>query len=128
MSRKQLTLNEPANLKQHPSPKTPPLDSIHYFIDGFLLKHLSQRQPPSTVKFYKENLAKFVWFLEQEEYPVTLEDLTPNHIRHFLIYLQEQTEGRWGSTNWNANKPLAPASVHAFARTLRAFFRWATKE
>jgi integrase/recombinase XerD len=104
----------------------PPLESIHYFIDGFLLKHRSQRHSPRTVEFYKEHLSRFVWFLEHEAYPSTLDSITPNHIRHFLIYLSQQK--RWESSAWNANKPLSARTIHAYARALRAFFRWATKE
>jgi site-specific recombinase XerD len=104
------------------------LDSIHYFIDGFLLKHRSQRHSPRTIDFYRENLQRFVWFLERQLYPTALPDITANHIRHFFIYLNESNEHRWGSDRWGANKPLSPSTIHGYARALRAFFRWATKE
>ena len=102
--------------------------SIHYFLDGFLLKQRSQRHSQRTIDFYRDNLQRFIWFLNNQGYPTDLKDITPNHIRHFLIYLNEQSERRWGSDKWNANKPLSPSSVHAYARSLRAFFRWATRE
>jgi integrase/recombinase XerD len=106
----------------------PDLESINYYIDGFLLKHRSQRHSPKTIRFYAECLRRFLWFLEHEDYPIALQEITPNHIRHFLIYISECNKERWGSTRPGANRPLSPASIHAFARTLRAFFRWVTKE
>ena len=130
MSRQQQTRNEPPNRGYSQYAKTsdlPPLDSIHYFIDGFLLKHRSQRHSPRTVEFYKEHLDRFVWFLKHEGYPDHIEAITPNHIRHFLIYLSEQCK-RWESNVWNANKPLSARTIRAYARALRAFFRWVTRE
>jgi site-specific recombinase XerD len=85
-----------------------------------------QRHTPATITFYRWSLDHFLWWLEREHYSLTLAAITANHIRAFLIYLE--SAGCWDKDQPNTDKPLAPASIHAFARTLRAFFNWATKE
>jgi site-specific recombinase XerD len=104
------------------------MGDIRYYIQGFLLKQRAQRHSPHTIKFYQWNLNRFAWFLEAQGYPTQLAAVTPNMIRHFFVYLGEQTQARWGSNHWAANKPLSPHGIHAFARAVRAFFHWAAKE
>ncbi len=103
-------------------------DDIRYYIYGYILHHRSQRHSPKTIAACKERLSRFVWFLQKEGYPTELQHITPNHIRHFLIYLDETKEGRWDSSHPLANRPLSQNSIHTYAKTLKAFFRWATKE
>jgi integrase/recombinase XerC len=104
------------------------IDDIRYFIEGYVLHHRSQRHSPHTIRFCTERLDHLVWFLEHEGYPTTLTEITPNHLRHFLLYLSEQNELRWGSTQKGANRPMCQTTIHSYAKALRAFFRWATQE
>jgi integrase/recombinase XerC len=101
---------------------------IRYFIEGYVLHHKSQRHSPHTITFHTDRLNRLAWFLEQENYPTALEAITPNALRHFLIYISEQKVGRWGSDQKLANRPMSKATIHSYAKSMRAFFRWATIE
>jgi integrase/recombinase XerD len=103
-----------------------PPDGVQYWIDGFLLKQRAQRHSAATIDYYRWHLDHFAWFLAHEGHSLRLADINANHIRAALIYLEGA--GRWGKDQPNTNKPLTPASIHAFARALRAFFRWVTRE
>ncbi|HET7081113.1 MAG TPA: site-specific integrase, partial [Chloroflexia bacterium] len=107
----------------HPAP-----DTLQYYIDAFLLKHRAERHSLKTLKYYETNLSRFQWFLAQHGYSTQLADITPTHIRAFLLYAQEAEAGRWGTDAGRHADKLSPFSVHAFARCLRAFWRWASDE
>ncbi len=136
MSNEHLIRNRYSNLKApgsglYPQQSTQEsADDFNFYVQGFLLKHRSQRHSPRTIQFYQWNLERFRWFLKEEGYPTNLSSISPLYIRAFLVYLQEDPgdSGRWGVCRPSSRKPLTPASVHGFARSLRAFFRWATKE
>lgn len=104
------------------------ITDLRYFIEGFVLHQKSRGHSQRTIASYLDRLPCFVWFLQQYGYPTELESVTANVVRTFLIYLTEQTRGRWGSSNPGANRPLAQSTVHGYAKVLRAFFRWATLE
>src|SRR5690349_6034423 len=95
---------------------------IAYYVEGFFLHHRSQRHSPWTVAFYQNSLKRFLDWLEREHGPLDLAAITANHIRSYLLYLNEQT------AEHSRDKPLRPATIHAYTRTLRTFFRWAAKE
>jgi integrase/recombinase XerC len=103
-------------------------DSVPYYVDAFLLAQRAQRHSSHTLAFYSKYLNYFLWFLEHEGFPTALQDISSNHIRLFFVYLHEQNTGRWGSSHPGANRPLSAHGIHAFARAVRAFLRWATKE
>jgi site-specific recombinase XerD len=118
----------PSDTPPRPSSNQWDIDDVRYFMEGFILHQKSRRHSPDTIKFYIDRLGRLPWFLDHQGYPTRLTEITTNHLRHFLIYLSEQEHGRWGSTNHAANHPLAQSSIHAYAKALRAFFRWASKE
>lgn len=102
--------------------------SVRYYIEAFLLAQQVRGNSPNTVRYYREDLKRFVWFLKNQGYPSQIQDITPSTIRHFFVYLQTCNENRWGSTAPNANRPLTAGTVHGFARAVRAFFRWVIVE
>lgn len=130
MSNQRSTTKFPSNQYNplSPSPQPHSITDIRYFIEGYGLHHKSRRHSPHTISFYTDRLQRLVWFLEHEGYPTALPDITSNHLRHFLIYLSEQSQGRWDSSQYMANRPLAQASIHSYAKAIRAFFRWAMRE
>jgi integrase/recombinase XerD len=104
------------------------ITDIRYFIEGYVLHHKSRRHSPHTIAFYVDRLSRLVWFLEHEGYATALPDISPLYLRHFMVYLSEQKEGRWNSTQHLANRPLSQSSIHSYAKAMRAFFIWATRE
>jgi integrase/recombinase XerD len=113
---------------QHPlTPQTPDPTDIRHYIAGFLLVQDTQGHSARTREWYEQMLAKFVWWLEHENYPTTLAALTPTHIRLFVRYLQIPNTQRW-DTGTRQRETLKPRTIHGFVRTLRAFLNWATIE
>src|SRR5690349_1322855 len=117
MSNHRSTTNQPSNqvgaAKMYQEPHS--VEDIRYFIEGYVLHHKSQRHSPRTIEFHTDRLGRFVWFLEHQGYPTALEQITTNHLRHFLIYLAEQKEGRWGSNQAMANHPMSQSTIHSYA-------------
>jgi integrase/recombinase XerD len=110
------------------APKPYGIEDIRYFVDVYVLHHKSQQHSPKTISTCIDRLGKFVWFLQHKGYPLTLEEITPAHIRAFFVYLHEQSHERWGSSNHSANKPISQSTANAYGRVLRAFFRWVSEE
>ncbi|MGI8588314.1 MAG: tyrosine-type recombinase/integrase [Chloroflexia bacterium] len=121
--------NEHTTRKLGPNRAQPlDLESVAFYLDGFLLDQRAQRHSPATITFYRRYIKNFIWFLAQGADPTALAQITPNHIRAYLVYLQEHSGGRWGKQETITCKPLKPAAVHAHARALRAFWNWASTE
>lgn len=130
MSNQRSTTKFTSNLYAPPPPSSerPDITDIRYFIEGYVLHHKSRRHSPHTIEFYTDRLGRLAWFLEHEGYPTTLPDISPSHLRAFMVYLSEQEEGRWDSPNHQANRPLMQSSIHSYAKAMRAFFIWVTRE
>jgi hypothetical protein len=76
------------------APRPYGIEDIRYFVDVYVLHHRSQLHSPHTISTYIDRLGKFVWFLEQQGYPLALEHITSAHIRAFFVCLQEQRQGQ----------------------------------
>ncbi|MBX2997785.1 MAG: site-specific integrase [Caldilineaceae bacterium] len=76
-------------------------------LDAFLLDCQARRLRAQSVKFYRNQLRRFLAYLPCEN----LQDVTPHLIRSYLVNLEGQG--------------LKPASIHAAARSMRAFFNFA---
>lgn len=91
---------------------------------------------PKTLADYKDKIGKFMWWWEVEtgfsksigRHPKLV---TRKELRQFLTYLREPVEGRWGITGNHNNKQrdrLAPASIAAYGRVVKAYFNWLERE
>ena len=102
-------------LMTHPNPK-PQL--LHTSIDSsyqlFLLDRKVQRLSPHTIRFYSTHLNPFTEWCRTEHQLEKLEDIASAHIRAYLLLLYE--------------RDLSSYSVHAVARSLRAFFNFCVQE
>ena len=76
-----------------------PTQLLTSFVDGFVLTCTVEGKSPSTVKFYKGILEKFIWYLNEFD----IHEVNPMVIRGFLGYILS-TDKRWGSTNSRANR------------------------
>jgi integrase/recombinase XerD len=82
-------------------------------VQAFLLDAKARNLAPRTLTFYQEKLGPFLTFLQT--FGVTqAPDITPEHVRHWLVYLQEKGHSAGG--------------VHAFFRAVRAFLTWLYRE
>ncbi|WP_288432739.1 tyrosine-type recombinase/integrase [uncultured Deinococcus sp.] len=78
------------------------------------LYHLKvRRRSPATMQYYRHTQSHFRKFIGEIGVEV-LPDITTTHLRAFLLRLEE--------------RGLAPGSVHAHGRALKALFNWAFAE
>ncbi len=97
------------------------------WIEGFILSAEAAGLSSRTVSFYRNNLRRFCWWCDQQGYE-ELQALEPHALRLFIRYLQTSQQ-RWGcDTQPATQKRLAPASVHAYVRALKAFCTWLVEE
>lgn len=76
---------------------------------AFLLDRRAQNLTPKTIEFYRNLLQGFLNWCDLQAIK-TVNQLTPDVIRHYLIHLED--------------KGIKAGGVHARYRTLRAFLRW----
>lgn len=99
-----------------------PLDG---WIEGYIQSVEAADRSPRTVQFYRWGLRHFSWWSDRQGY-TALDGFEPRALRQFLIYLKQPE--RWDSGWHPARKPLAPASVDAYVRALKAFASWLVEE
>ena len=99
-------------------------DSLYLqnLIQGFKLSCQTEGKSPKTVEWYVNFLNRFYKFLESHKLPPDVRQINTNHVRWFICYLQTEAK-----TPYKA-RPLSPATVQGYVRTLKAFFSWATRE
>jgi site-specific recombinase XerD len=81
-------------------------------IEAFLLDRQARQRSPGTIAHYQKKLAKFQGFAREKGIDSLLE-LTPHHLREYLIGLAERH---------------TPGGVDTFYRSLRAFAYWFEEE
>lgn len=94
-----------------PNPLT---TSTRLALDIFLMDGQARNLSPSTIRGYRQQITWFTDFLALQHCH-DLDAITPHHIRTYLFHLQ--TERNW-----------RPASVHAAARSIRAFLNFSHAE
>jgi len=95
---------------------------LQNLIQGFKLSCQTENKSPKTIEWYVCFLNRFHQFLEMNKLATDVSRINRNHIREFIRYLQTKAK-----TPYN-DKPLTPATIQGYVRTLKAFFPWATRE
>ncbi len=98
-------------------------------VEGFRLYCLAEGNQPTTIRWYMGKLDIFQRYLKDHHLPTNASQITTTHLRRFLVHLQ--TVGK--ADQHNPHKPtreegLFPQTIQGYARTLKAFFSWATVE
>ena len=83
--------------------------NLQTWADAFLVDRRVGGCSKGTLGFYKEKLAKFLYYCDAQLINNVLE-ITPNIIRQYLLYLEDVGHN--------------PGGVHAHFRTLRTFLNW----
>jgi len=91
-------------------------------IQGFHLSCQTEGKSPKTIEWYATFLRRFLVFLELSIYPTDVAQINKEHIRAFILYLQDEAKTPRGK------KPLSPATVQGYVRTLKSFFSWVVRE
>lgn len=97
------------------------------YIGNFLLAKQVEGRSPDTLDFYRQNLFRFLWWLQNNNIRLDLASIDVNLIRSFLAYVQTATE-RWGIGSKSSEHKASMATVDAYWRTLQSFFTWLVKE
>jgi len=95
---------------------------LDHLIEGFRLSCATEGKAAKTIEWYLCYLLRFVQFLVSKGLPTDVNQVDRGHVRVFIRHLQ--TEARCHGTD----RPLAPATVQAYVRTLKAFFSWLVRE
>ena len=91
-------------------------------IQGFKLSCQTEGKSPKTVEWYTTFLYRFLAFLEFSNYSTNAVQINKEVIRAFILYLQVEAKTP------RSKKPLSPATVQGYVRTLRVFFSWVVRE
>ncbi|GAH01677.1 unnamed protein product, partial [marine sediment metagenome] len=95
---------------------------LENLIQGFKLSCQTEGLSPKTTEWYISFVSRFVRFLQSRDFPTNLESIRKAHIRDFIRYLQVEARTPY------SDKPLSPATVQGYVRSLKAFFAWTEKE
>ncbi len=95
---------------------------LQNLIEGFRLSCRTEGKSPKTIEWYYSFITRFRQFLELNNLPAQIDKINKNHIRQFILYLQEEARTP------RSGKTLSGATVQGYVRTLKAFFSWASRE
>jgi site-specific recombinase XerD len=119
------------NIKPKASNKVEELDvtgELGTVIQNFLIaKELAGLTKPAIL-FYKGNLRRFCWWLENEEKkPLKMKFINTDTIRKFLYYVQK-TKIRFGGYSNASRRSANRSTMDGYWRTLQAFTSWLIRE
>jgi site-specific recombinase XerD len=113
-----------------PIVKSQPGTSLRSLAGAFILTKLTEGKSPRTIEFYAENLRRFLWYAERENWPPDLVDISPWHIKAFLGYVATE-KARWGlegNGSETSRQRASQATVRHYYDILKGFFNWLVEE
>ena len=111
-------------------PEVKPGTSLKSLVNGFVLTKQTEGKSPRTVEFYSENLKRFLWYAEKQDWSDDIRIITEWHIREFLGYVANE-KCRWGLEGNGSETSQIKAShttVHHYFVVLANFFGWVVRE
>jgi site-specific recombinase XerD len=98
-------------------------------VDGFLFALAAEAKAPPTIRYYRDNLRRFVWFIRYKNWPDDPCQIDQWRIREFLAYASS-APNRWGRTGNGSENCRGPSKSAGwrYYRTLRALYRWAVAD
>lgn len=105
-------------------------------IEEFMLYCTSRNLSPKTIKCYEQTLKLFADYLSKIHKIVDVEDVTKNHIRHYVKSLQERGKYTCMEEEGNNNplvrtdrgKPISINTINNYVRNIKVFFNWLADE
>ena len=107
-----------------------PGTSLRSLIGAFVLTKLTEGKSPRTIEFYAENLRRFVWYAENQNWPQDILGITQWHIKAFLGYVAIE-KSRWGlrgNGSETSQKRASQATVRHYYNVLKRFYNWLVEE
>jgi len=105
----------------------PDSSQLQSIIDNFILAKQVEGKTNDTILFYRNNLHRFLWWLNHEGISATLKELTSNTIRQFLYYIQT-TKVRFGGLCPASRRQVRQATIDAYWRVLQSLCKWLVVE
>ncbi len=104
--------------------------SLKSLVKGFVLTKRTEGKSQRTAEYYEENLRRFLWYADRQDWPDDIRFLTEWQIRDFLGYVATETD-RWG-LNGNGSETSRRRASHStlyhYWVTLSTFFNWLVRE
>ena len=105
-------------------------------IEDFMLYCASRNLSPKTMKCYEQTLKLFSHYLVKIHKVDDVEDVTKNHIRHYVKSLQERGKYTCMEEKGNNNplvrndrgKPISINTINNYVRNIKCFFNWLSNE
>ncbi|GAJ05619.1 unnamed protein product, partial [marine sediment metagenome] len=95
---------------------------LENLIQGFKFCCQTEGKSPKTIDWYTTFLYKFLAFLQFSNFATDAAQINKEVIRAFILYLQVEAKTP------RSKKPLSPATVQGYVRTLKSFFSWVVRE
>jgi site-specific recombinase XerD len=92
-------------------------------IQDFLISKEIGGKTKATLDFYRSNLHRFLWWLENQHISTTLKSFDSTTIRQFLHYLKTQKH-RFGNKSISPSRLVSRSTVDAYWRTFQSFGSW----
>lgn len=98
--------------------------SIEELVQRFLSASGRKGHTEATLVFYRDNLARFAWWLKEAGIPSDVDQaITTDVINRFLDYIMTAPI-RWGGRSNTSRRPASKSTVDAYWRTLQALCAW----
>lgn len=105
-------------------------------IEDFMLSCTSRNLSTKTLKSYEQTLKLFSHYLAKIHNVTDVEDVTKNHIRHYVKSLQERGKYTCMEEKGNNNplvrtdrgKPISVNTINNYVRNIKVFFNWLKNE
>jgi len=105
------------------------VSELTVLMEGYRLFCLAEGKQPTTIRWYMGKLRVLRQYLVDNGVPTDTVNITTTHLRAFMVHLREEVRADqhnpWKPTR---DAPLSPKTIQGYARTLKAFFSWATRE
>jgi len=96
-------------------------------IEDLIISKQVEGKTPATLAFYRDNLRRFTWWLNENSISLDVKKMEVRHLRAFLYYIQT-TPKRWQIGSISSNHLPSLATVDAYWRVLQALFSWLVRE
>jgi len=103
------------------------LTPVRQVVERFLVAKQLEGCAKDTIRFYRENLVRFLWWGERNALLDEVSKIDVQCLRDFLYYVQTAKE-RFGGRSVSARRLASPSTVDAYWRTLQSLFAWLVRE
>jgi len=101
------------------------MNDLQTLFEGFTIHLEAAGRRPSTVQWYAKHARRFFAWLEKENIPAILEEISTFRIRKYIAHIQNDVQA-WESNAYvpTQKRGLSSSYIVGSVRTLRAWFNW----